>query len=215
MKNLIIVGELPFSYLKSKARSFSPSRSANHFGNPYVGLEIHSSNSNMFFEMGARIPVIQSHNLATIFGIVGDIDRLEAWSPDALTPYLTINFANTPDQPGLYYRLRGGASLLLLTGEGGSTLSTLGSNRDLFLLYSGQLGYEGNRGRLGAGVTGRVRVTRGGNIGKRTFLQLGFNAALKLKRWRPGVHFRLPLDKDLREVFDWALGINIGVSLDP
>lgn len=204
--NLVFVGELPFAYAALENADLSDSQ----FGNPYLGLELARAASPLFFEFGARLPVVASDNLATLFGQLTDADRMEAFTPDAASLLAALNFQNVLPPKQIFLRARVGALLSVSTGAGGTTLLTSGEDSELFLLLSGQAGFDGKRIFLGAGLTGRLVFTEKGNFGRRTFLQLGANARLKLGRFRPGLHFRLPLEDDLKEVLEWVGGVSLG-----
>jgi len=206
--NLVFVGELPFAYAGLK----NPDLSDSQLGNPYLGLELAREDSPIFFEFGARVPLVGSGNLATTLGQLTDADRLEAFAADIMSLLAAINFQNVFPPKQIFLRARAGALLSLSTGDGGGGLFTSGEDSELFFLLSGQVGYDGKCVFLGAGLTGRIVLTDEGNFGRRSFLQLGANARLKLGRFRPGLHFRLPLEDDLQEVLDWVGGVSLGYN---
>ena len=210
--NLVFVGELPFAYVKQDFDNNVPGNSDTQIGNPYVGLELAREDSPLFFEFGARIPLVASDDLATFFGQLTDADRLEAFAPDVTTLLAAINFQNVFPPKQIFLRARAGALLSLSTGQGVEELLNIGDDSELFFLLSGQAGYDGKCLFLGAGLTGRLVLTQEGNIGRRTFLQLGANARFKLGRFRPGLHFRLPLEDDLKEVLDFVGGVSLSYN---
>ncbi len=205
--NLVLVGELPFAYVALENVDLSKAQ----IGNPYLGLELARKDSPLFFELGARLPLVASRNLATVFGQLTEADRMEAFNPDITNLLAAINLQNIFAKE-FFFRLRGAGSLWLSTGEGGGALLTRGEDTELFFLFSGQTGYDGKRVFLGAGVTGRLVVTEKGNFGRRTFLQLSANARLKLGRFRPGLLFRVPIEDDLQEVLDFVIGPNLSYN---
>ena len=206
--NLVLVAELPFAHAGRDIRNF-PKATDTQVGNPYFGLELLRKDSPLFLEAGVRLPVVSSSNLATVLGQLTDADRFEAFSPDAMTLLATANLQSPPNSP-LFFRLRFGPSILVSTGEGQSLFFVSGENSEVFLLFSGQTGVDFPKVFLGAGLTGRLVVTEDRNIGRRTFLQLGVNLRFKLGRFRPGLHFRVPLEDDLKEVLDWVGGASLG-----
>ncbi len=209
--NLVLVGELPLAYVKQDFDN-APENSETQIGNPYVGLELARGDSPIFFEFGARVPLVASENPATFFGQLTDADRLEAFAPDVTSLLAAINFQNVFPPKQIFLRARAGALLSLSTGRGVEELLNIGDDSELFFLLSGQAGYDGKCLFLGAGLTGRLVLTQEGNIGRRTFLQLGANARFKLGRFRPGLHFRLPLEEDLKEVLDFVGGVSLSYN---
>ncbi|MDZ7344110.1 MAG: hypothetical protein ONA90_06310, partial [candidate division KSB1 bacterium] len=82
-----------------------------------------------------------------------------------------------------------------------------------YLGYSAQIGYETQPFSASAGLTGRANLSEEGlDYGERSIHQLGFAANAGLGNFRPGIHFRLPLDDDLKESLDFVFGINLGVQ---
>ncbi len=189
--------------------------SESQIGNPYLGIEFRSLGSHLFLEAGLRLPVVTSRSIATDFGQLADIDRFEAFVPDIATVLAAIN-AKIKSPRNLFVRLRGGFSFLTSTGEGGATLLPIlaqGDDSELYLIAAAQFGFEGKRVNLTTGLTGRLFITEDGSFGKRNFLQLGLNARLNLGRFRPAVHFTIPLEDDIREVLDLVFGIHFGVRI--
>lgn len=210
----VFVGELPFSYFKtnfSRGRNTSDSK----LGNPYLGIEFYREDSPLFIEAGFRLPLVGAEDNATRFGQLTDADRLEAFAPDAITVLTTLNFQHTYPS-AVFFRLRSGPSILFSTGDGGSILLTdpaSAGESEVFLVFSGQLGYAGKKVNLSGGLTGRLVVTEEGDFGRRTYLQLGLNARFNLGNFRPGVHVTIPLEDDLKEVVDLIVGVNFGLLL--
>jgi hypothetical protein len=207
--NLVFVAELPLAFAGFDFKAPARDSSDNKIGNPYFGVELLRKDSPLFFEAGVRLPLVHSSNFATIIGQLTDADRFEAFSPDAMTLMATANLHSPPNSP-LWFRLRFGPSILVSTGEGKSEFLISGEDSEFFLLFSGQTGIDFPKVFLGAGLTGRLVVTEDRNIGRRTFLQLGANLRFKLGRFRPGLHFRVPLEDDLKEVLDWVGGASLG-----
>jgi len=207
---ILFVGELPFAHgsseTKSSFSSFNRSESQNIFGNPYLGFEITDRTGAFTPEFGVRVPVTPEDKfLGVITGLYADYDRLEAFLPDTLSVMTLANYRYR-DQSGFALKLRGGQSLLFDT-------SRYGGGAELFISYSAQAGYESERFSILGGVTGRALLTEeNASFAERSIHQLGFNASVGLGKVRPGVHFRLPLDDDLKNVIDSVLGVNLGVQ---
>jgi hypothetical protein len=206
-----LTSELPFVHGKIESNSFffRINESQSTFGNPYLGLEIGQKDSPVFGELGVRVPLASEDNFgATLVGFTADVDRLEAFLPNTLPIMGMLNY-HRKEKSGFSLRLRGGPSLLVYTkadaGDDGS---------DLFIGYSAQAGYESERVSVLGGVTGRANMTEeNADFGERSLHQLGFNASVGLGNVRPGIHFRLPLDEDLKDFLDFVLGLNLGIQL--
>jgi hypothetical protein len=203
---LRFAGELPFVHANLESGSFFfRSGSQNSFGNPYLGLEIGRQGSPVFGEIGVRAPLASEDNFgAALVGVITDFDRLEAFLPNVVSISGMLNFHQI-GETGFALRLRGGPSL---------DINTEGEDTELLIGYSAQAGYETEAVSILGGVTGRVNMTEeNADFGERSVHQIGFNASLGLGKARPGVHFRLPLDDDLKNSLDFVFGFNLGVQL--
>jgi hypothetical protein len=209
---ILFVGELPFVHGSSKTESsffdVNRSDSQSFLGNPYLGFEFADRTGAFTTEVGLRVPVTPDDKfLGVITGIYSEYDRFEAFVPDNL-PVMAIANYRYRDPSGFVLKLRGGPSLLIYTGD-----SDFNDDVELFLGYSAQTGYESERFSILGGITGRALLTtEDASFDERSIHQLGFNASVGLGQVRPGVHFRLPLDDDLKAIIDSVLGLNLGVQ---
>jgi len=113
------------------------------------------------------------------------------------------------DQSGFVFRLRGGPSPLINTNK-----DEFEDGTELFIGYSAQVGYESEAVSVLGGFTGRANLTESNSdFGDRSAHQIGFNTSVGLGKIKPGVHFRLPLDKSLKDALDFVFGLNLGVQL--
>jgi hypothetical protein len=210
-KSFHLVGELPFAFgsykYESRGSGFRRSESESTIGNPYLGVEVGEQDIPVFVELGIRLPLASENNfLGVMTGFYTDMDRLEAFVPNMVPINVMINLHQTGAN-GFQFRLRGGTTLLLDTGEGEDTTEE-------FIGYSAQAGYRFQHLSLMAGFSGRAIVSEDDlNYGERSFHQLGFNASVRLGQWRSGLHLRLPLDEDLKEPLDAVFGAQLGVLL--
>ena len=209
-ENIMFVGELPIAYAKRKdVKIVDPSTGQTLFeqsfdaetmiGSPYVGLELHKAGSNSFFEIVARLPVAQDNKgNASELGVAADFDRFEAFVPDLTTLTGNLNYQRK-NVSNVVLRLRGGASVFFPKD----------SDTEVFLDYSGQIGFEGQQISLIGGITGIMIVTESDlDLGERTVHHLGATAAINLGTVSPGVHFRIPIDDQLDNI-DYVLGLNL------
>lgn len=188
-------------------RTYRP-RSGTVYGNPYLGIEV-PAGRNGFLEIGLRIPVTPGGDAETrLRGAYSDLDRLEAFGCGFLPFQMSFNFLHA-DSSGLVMRLRGGPDVWITTD------SRAGANRNQLLFHYGvQLGYEGQRLSVSAGVTGKMRATGERlTLDQRTFHQMGITAGVHLGRYRPGLHLRVPLDGDLKKILDYVIGFNFTMQL--
>lgn len=207
-ENVRFVGELPFAHgdFGREANFFSfRIGPGSTFGNPYFGLELQRADSPLFAEIGMRAPLASDSQIqAVTTGFSADFDRMEAFVPNTVPFTGMLNFRQK-SASGLTLRLRGGPSFLL---------GTKGGDSEWLLGYSAQVGYETQPFSVNAGLTGRANLSGEGDYGERSIHQLGLSANLGLGQFRPGVHFRMPLDKDTKEGLDYVVGVNLGIQLE-
>ena len=214
------VAELPFAHteVKSAFYEFDPRTSKliyasgtdNVFGNPYLGLEIGAPGNYderdafIFGEVGFRLPVVtDSQEYAKQFGTLCDNDRSEAFN-DKVTAIT-----------GLFNYVDRAASGFGLRIRIGPTLFVSGDVEDeLFLDQAMMVTFE--KGPAWAGVAFTARTLLTGEWVPWSVLtedQLGFSARLKIGRFQPGLHYRVPLDDDLGYNLETVYGLNIGFQL--
>jgi hypothetical protein len=187
-----------------------PERSETAIGNPYIGLEMDGGNKAVLGEIGIRLPLISNNKFrAPTIGLFSDYDRGEAFMTKCLSGQISANY-RVRDASGIAMRLRVGPDLWI------STDSREGADKtEVLLHYSAQAGYEGGRFTFLAGVTGRWLLSEDNlTFAERTIHQLGFEAGVAVGRFRPGIHYRIPLDKDLSEILNSVCGLNCSVRLD-
>ncbi|UCG51420.1 MAG: hypothetical protein JSW58_14730, partial [Candidatus Latescibacterota bacterium] len=202
-QKVAIVGEIPFAHYG--VDNGSSDSGDNALGNPYVGVELWSR-EDVFFELGGRLPVApdddEEGGAAAMVGLFTDfVDRLEAFASDAVPIVAAFNYLYK-GQSGLGFRLRGGTSFQIATGEREET--------EWFVLYGTQIGYWGPVVNFSGGLSGRLWVTEdAGSFGEQTWhqvvLALGFAPGVV----QPSVNIRFPLDEDLSDILDWVVGINL------
>jgi hypothetical protein len=187
-----------------------PGQSETAIGNPYIGLEMESGDKKVLSEFGIRIPLTSEKKyIAPSIGLISDYDRMEAFMSKCLSGQISVNF-HLFDASGKAIRLRFGPDLWINTTSGESADKT-----EIFLHYSAQAGYEGNCFTFLAGATGKCLLSEDNlTLAERTFHQLGFEVNAAAGRFRPGIHYRIPLDKKVSETLNNVCGFNCSVRLD-
>ncbi|MFQ5675302.1 MAG: hypothetical protein ACE5G1_05340 [bacterium] len=203
---IALTGELPIAHA-----GVDNGGSETMFGNPYIGLELRKADGSFAIELGARLPLAADDKLAAAtIGFFGDFDRLEAFLPDIVTFVGRLNF-QTVNRSNIILRLRGGPTLM---ANADNTLSNLfeGDNSELFIDYSAQVGIQGTLSILG-GITGRYLATEDGSFADNSVHQLGASAVLDLGTLNPGIQLRVPIDDDLSDFFNYAVGLSLAVEI--
>ena len=213
------VAEVPFAYGDTDlGPGFDLDEETSTIGNPYVGIELGEPWSPVSVHVGGRAPVVGEVTAATSIGLFADIvDRPEAFIPENASGSLAVHLR----QP-----LRGGVVLL---GHGGVTawFPTDGgqADPDLHAVYGARMGWVGRRATLLGGLSGRADLgeafvcpvgpgeCRDADLAERTLHQVAFAGATRIGPLVPGVELRVPLDDDVRELVDVALGFSLTLEL--
>lgn len=210
-RNIIFSGELPFSYVNWDIPQGPDLGAKQTFGNPYLGLEFHPRRTQMFFELGVRVPLAagidEENGEATITGGLTDfVDRAEAFATDAVPVTGFVNYILS-SRTGFYLRLRGGPSFWIASGDR--------EESETFILYSAQAFYETGILRFGGGFSGRYAASmEGGDFAERSMHQLTFGLDFILGMFRPGVYIRIPLDDEYKDFITTVFGISLGIDFD-
>ncbi len=206
-ENLSLVADVPFAYFDA---DLAPGGSVSDVavGNPYLGLELSFADRPFWAEAGVRVPLTPDNEAATFPGVYSDFDRCEAFTPDVLSVMAMGNY-RLEDPSGFSVRLRVGPALWVNTNP-----DAFEDDLELYALYSAQGWYDASRARFGAGLTGRFFVTEKDlNLSERTVHHLGLALVGKFPGVYPGLHFRLPLDEDLPDILDFAVGLSVTVPV--
>jgi len=194
-----VVGELPFARHKSTYLYFGPfDNSASTIGNPYAGVELRIASGPAFLEFGVRPPLAsQDETLAKYTGNVSDVTRWEAFTSDQFAVVGAFNIREVTSS-NIAFRLRVSPTVALPTGNNNA------AETRLYAIYSFQVGYQGTKLRVGAGMSGRTQITDeadpsffgygGANIGGRSLSQFELHADFLPGRIRPGLDLHVPLD---------------------
>jgi hypothetical protein len=196
-----VVGQAPFNRIAVEDQDGSST-----LGNIYFGAEFHNRNARVFAELGVYVPIADDQEMATAFGALGNfVDRAEAFVTEAMPIALGINYYHR-DSSGFVSRVRVAPTFWVATGER--------EESDVFLLYSGQVGYSSDVLCILAGVSGRWFVTsEDADISEATFHQMGLMVGGVWGIARPAVHLRAPLDEDLSNLVDLVWGLSVTVDV--
>lgn len=197
--------ELPFARYGSTSEYADGAETA--VGNPYIGAQINGG--KVVSRIGVRLPTASTNDGSALYvGVLTDYDRFEAFLPDVLT--VAGSFTG-PTRVSSQFTLSFGAGPIVAI----FTEDTGGDNAEVFAQYFLLAELEGKRVAVKAGLTGRALVTEGDlSFSERSVHQFGVGASLITGTFRPGLHMRLPLDKDLSESIDFVAGVNCTVVLD-
>ena len=170
---------------------------------PYVGVELGRDGGSGSFELGVRLPVAGGDGLFA--GFLSDVERRLAFLEDAVVVSGLGRLTSTREN-NVFTVLRFGPEILVPTEEVGDT--------ELFLTYSGVVGYEGERVSVGGGLVGQFLATgEGGGFGDRSVHELSVRGSVELASVRPHLELRFPVDDSLDAVVDFTLGLGLTVPL--
>ncbi|RMG68082.1 MAG: hypothetical protein D6715_03210 [Calditrichaeota bacterium] len=178
-------------------------------GNLYAGIRYGHNNGPFMANLGIRLPFAEQDKLnAELAGRFSDVERWDAFIPNALG-FIGTGQYRYQLASGFFVGARGGGSFLVNTdkdeGEDAS---------DLYLLYGLSAGYRAPRFDLTADFSGRFLATNDeGGFGANSWHFAGISATYKAGRIWPGVQFKLPLDKDSRDVVDFVGGVHFLINL--
>jgi len=189
-----IVMELPHIQVDATYRNqygFDYSLVGDADGNPYLGAELRPYNSDFFFELGARAPLMPDDQPeAVLLGSYADQSRVAVFLPETASAQLVFNMRHVTSG-GLLTRLRFGPVLEI------PTENTDVRDLELHAVFGWQIGYERKTVRVGGAITGQSNVTESyPPLGARTTSQFEFHADFGHWPVRPGVDLRLPIGED-------------------
>ena len=201
-RRLKVVLEVPFARLAIEEPFLS--FTSNEVGNPYLGVTLGSPGRGSSIELGVRPPVVDEGDDddlgAVAYALITDLDRLEAWIPDALSLSALGNFGWRATS-GLFGRVRAGGAAIVPTEDG---------DTEVFLNYGAHGGFETGPVVVAAAFTGRWVVTEDEGFDENSVHSLTFSLGLARGSLRPALHFRVPMDQptDFIEV-KHVLGISL------
>ena len=195
-----IVVEIPLIF--SSYSSFS-SYDESALGNPYFGLQLGPAGSDIFGDLGVRVPMIgETQQLSGGLATLTDINRFEAYVPHLFQ----ISGALNVDK-------RIAPTLRLLARLGPSAdFSTLGGNADLYADYGLTLELVQDELTLGAGYSARTLLSVG-VIEDRTVDEIAVGGYFRFERIEPGLQARFPMDEYMRRQLSFVYGLSVRLLL--
>lgn len=196
------VGELPFTQMDLVGTT-----SEATIGNPYLGVEYAPRPSGPLVEFGVRIPLTSDKaDSPWINGYLTDVEREEAFVPDALPVRLGVHHHHAAAVGGVSYDVRLVPSIWIKTND------KFLNETETFLGYGGIVRYEGAVVRAGGGLTGRWNLSSNGrDFGASTFHQAEFAVDFLRGPVRPGIQLKLPLDHDLTQIVNQSWGFTLSM----
>lgn len=173
-------------------------------GNPYLGLEyrmpVPNDNHVLTARFGLRLPIASDDKFGAFrVGNRAAYDRFEAFLPDYFALNSGIGFTATTAS-GLKFSTDFGALLIAPTDDGDS---------EVFADYDFALWIPIDNFNLGFGTNGRVLLSEGDlNFGERTINHMCVAGNFDFGKFRPGFHFRAPVDEYLSDVVSFVYGLN-------
>lgn len=206
---LMFVGELPVAYarLNSLPQFRDAETTSTSVGNPYVGLEVRSSDAPLFLEVGVRPPTTDNPGFwPSTIGSLTDLTRLGAYTVNQVPLQFVGNYHYDPASSAISARLRVGPETFFPAADNAPAT--------MILTYGAQGWYTGGQLRAGVGLTGRWAVTeRNAGFGESSLHHVTTTLQGAFGRLQPGVVVRLPLEANYREAFRAVIGLTVTVSL--
>ena len=189
--------EIPFAFISVDDESESA------VGNITVGLNYYAPSNRFKLHFGFGIPTAGTANSANIIGLLSDFtERISSFYPDVIPLELTANFYNQP-LTGVTYRIRTGLEALIAQNDAQDT--------EVFFLLTPQIGYAFNGGVVFGGISTITSVTgEGGSLGDRLVSSILVGGEFNAGNFRPGIHFKIPLDDELTLFYDVLIGVSLG-----
>lgn len=202
--DLRAVADIPFAFSRIRFAEGSPRESSSVLGNPFLGVEY--LRWGLVMETGLRVPLntIDEGTTADLTGGLGDFQRGEAFSDDVVPVSGAVTYV---------YGLPGGATLQGRTGVVG-LFTTDETDNDALIDY-GVLGtYPVSAARFGLGLYGRWLATADeGSYGDNSVHHLALAGDVQIRRVRPGVSVRIPVDGRYNDVLHSTIGLYFQLPL--
>ncbi len=201
--------QIEIPYVETKSDFSSPfgssSSKRNSVGNLYLGVGMGDAEDMVSGRFGVRLPTFpESKAGAGYAGVTGDFPNYERYISDAIIVSGGVNFRGAVgDKFGL-----------VATVIPAVWFPTKGQGRDTEILvyYGGGPTFTMDFFRVSAGINGLLLLTEKYFVGQKSTLHhLQIEANTRFGMVRPGVMFRLPLEKELDQTVASTVGVYVSV----
>ena len=201
------VGELPISYAAWDDEYENDSDIA--MGNPYLGVSLGKEDSNLLGQVGIRLPLVSESGELGEAEWVGmftnRVDRLGAFMPDVVPVGGSATYQYRTED-GFVALFTGGADIWVATDDDSDRVEAMG-------LYGARFGYDGPEWTVLGGLLGRGILTEEHvNLSSGTLHEAGLELAYRGASVQPRFFVRLPLDEDLRDLYDAKVGVGLRIA---
>ncbi len=201
-EGLRVIGELPVGhYAATLSYPFFGSMeiSETGVGNPFIGLETFGK-SGISGEFGLRLPLRGEENInAAAAALLSDVQRIDAFAYKTIPLKAMAHYRHS--ESNLHYRIRSGGLLMVdISGDRKESL-------ELYFLYDGSIGYDGEPMRALVGLSGMFILTEDGDIEDRVLHTLDINLAVKLRTTVLGLLVKFPLTDSYSEMMSSSIGL--------
>ncbi len=204
-----LIIKVPFAFYRESYKSYHSLVERRYSqglpGNPYFGARILSPNPFVSFDFGLRLPITGDSEIdAAVSGMLADIDQMEAFIHNYLLINLGFSF-DMKNSEGVFARLTAAPNYWIYIGK-----SKYVDFAELILHYGAIVGFENQDIRLQGGISGLTIFSEGDAFTDETSMhQFGLEMSYRVGKFWPGIHFRLPLDDDTKDVIDFVWGISV------
>ena len=207
---LNIVGSIPFAALGNDILDDTEGSSGNKsFGNIYIGLQqrLNSSPVNYFSaSLGAFLPTMPENKIGpALIGLFSDFYQFFKFYPNTLTIYGNLAYHHAKEKDVI---LGGeiGPNIMIPTKKDGDT--------ELYLHYALTAGYRLDYVDFKVELLGLGIITEDMAEDEDRFVHdLAFGVHWNRGKVRPGVFYKIPLNKSVRDIISGVLGLKLEVVL--
>lgn len=196
------VVEIAYSHLDTKYDF----EAENLFGNPYLGIEFADKLEGSIFNIGIRPPIASDSKYnASFIGAFTTVHRAEAFIPDVLTLYASGG-QRYISQHNVTTKYLIGPTLFIPTEEG--------IDPELQIDYQTEWWIKSEQFNFGVGLSGRFWISEPLlTFGERMTNQLGLIGNIAFNQSQIGLHLRIPIDEDWRQIVSIVYGIHYSTNL--
>ncbi len=202
-KELTVVADLPMVYGKWDDTVEIDNEGGFKIGNPYLGIEYMIKNSDATVEFGFRIPVTTDDKVqATTYGLLSDIDRVEAFLPYVVPFTGAVSYRTVTDSK-ILIGVRVGAELWFNTKKLGLDKQPVFS-----AAYALQTGYLLKDVHFIFGLSGKYDLDSSPEFPEKlNLIEYGLLVTFPMKNIRPAFSIKVP-GENLGKRLNYVIGLN-------